>query len=87
MSTTIVFEFESNKACIFIQLSPDNLLEQTEDLEVVLSSDDPYVILTPDIATISILDTNGIFFGYITNSAVMMDFDACFQQCSCHHRF
>ena len=48
--------------CVLIPLLLDTLLEQTEAFEAVLTSDDPYVTLTPEIATISILDTNGIHF-------------------------
>ena len=56
----LMFDSESNIMCVVIPLSRDDLLEQAETFEAVLSSEDLYVILTPDVAAITILDTNGM---------------------------
>lgn len=41
-----------------IALSSDGVLEPTENLNVLLISEDDDVILSPDTATLSIVDSN-----------------------------
>ena len=60
VSLALTFDSESSRMCILIPLVPDNLLEPVEVFETVLTSDDPDVTLTPEVANISILDTNGM---------------------------
>ena len=61
LNAKVTFDFGSDRKCVSIQLVNDNILEQTEVLEVVLTTSDPYIILNPKVANVSILDTDGQF--------------------------
>ena len=67
-----MFDSDNDRMCVSIPLLSDNLLEQTEAFEAVLTSDDPDVTLTPEVAAISILDTNGMNFCRLLGSSFYM---------------
>ncbi len=60
VSSALMFDSEANRMCVLIPLISDNILEPIEMFEAVLTSDDPDVTLAPEVANISILDTNGM---------------------------
>ena len=60
ITAELIFNPERTRDCISINLVNDGLLETTEELEVSLTTDEEQVILNPDRAVVSILDTDGI---------------------------
>lgn len=58
VATQITFEAALRRSCVMIALSVDDILEPMEYLDVILLSGDHDVVLSPDIATLHILDTN-----------------------------
>lgn len=58
VSTQITFEASFIRRCVMIALLVDDILEPMEYLNVTLLSDDLYVILLPDVATLRILDVS-----------------------------
>ena len=59
INSELVFDSDNERQCISISLENDGVLENIEELQVSLTSDEEAVILEPDKAVISILDTDG----------------------------
>lgn len=58
-SKELTFNANQSKDCVNIMLSKDNILEQTEEFQVVLTSkDNQPVVLDTASVTVKILDTN-----------------------------
>ena len=58
-SVNLTFDSNQNKACVNIMLERDNILEQTEEFQVVLTStDDQPTLLDTTRAIVTIMDTN-----------------------------
>ena len=59
VNSEFVFDSDNERQCISISLENDGVLENIEELQVSLTSDEEAVILEPDNTVISILDTDG----------------------------
>ena len=59
IDSELVFGFDSERQCVSISLGDDGVLENTEELQISLSSEETAVILDPEKAVVSILDTDG----------------------------
>ena len=60
VTTELTFDSDRNRECVFIRLANDSLLEATEEFEVSLTTDEERVILNPERAVMTILDTDGM---------------------------
>ena len=60
VTTELTFDSDRSRECVSIRLANDNLLESTEEFEVSLSTDEEQVIVNPQKAVVSILDTDGM---------------------------
>ena len=65
VDSELVFGVDSGRQCVSISLESDGILEDTEELQVSLTSEETSVILDPDKAIVSILDTDGEMMFYI----------------------
>ena len=59
IDSELVFGFDSARQCVSISLDDDGVLEATEELQISLTSEETAVILDPERAVVSILDTDG----------------------------
>ena len=59
VDSELVFGFDSVRQCVSISLGNDGVLEDIEELQVSLASEETAVILDPEKAIISILDIDG----------------------------
>ena len=60
VTNELTFNSERSRECVSIRLVNDSLLEPTENFEISLTSDEEQVILNPERAVVSILDTDGM---------------------------
>ena len=60
VTTGLTFDLERSRECVSIMLTDDNLLEPTEEFEVSLTTEEEQVIVNPERAVVSILDTDGM---------------------------
>ena len=60
VTTELTFDSERGRECVSIRLANDSLLEPTEEFEASLTTDEEQVILNPERAVVSILDTDGM---------------------------
>ena len=60
VTSELTFNSLSNRGCISVTLQDDNLLENIEEIGVSLITEDEQVILTPDTAIITVIDTDGM---------------------------
>ena len=60
MSTELTFDSTTDRACVTIVIIDDDLLESTEEFQLLLRTDDDSVILDPVAAVVSISDTDGM---------------------------
>ena len=58
VATQISFEASFRRRCVKIALLVDDILEPIEYLNVTLLSDDVYIVLLPDVATLHVLDAS-----------------------------
>lgn len=56
----LTFDPDNSRACVSIGLVDDSLLELTEEFQVSLSTDEEQVIVSPERAVVSIIDTDGM---------------------------
>ena len=59
LSSELTFDSDQDRACVSIRLEDDDALENTEELQVSLTTEEEPVILNPDMAVVSILDIDG----------------------------
>ena len=59
LSTEVVYGPDIVRQCVQLALLEDDVLEIVETFQVQLTTDDVSVMLNPDVATVSILDSNG----------------------------
>ena len=64
-NSELVFSSDSGRHCVSISLESDGILEDTEEFQVSLASEETSVVLDPDKAIVSILDTDGKMVFYI----------------------
>ena len=60
VSFDLTFDSERDRGCALIRLQDDDMLENTEEFQLSLVTDEEPVILEPDRAVVSILDTDGM---------------------------
>ena len=54
-----MFGFDTERLCVSVSLGSDGILEDTEELQLSLASEEAAVILDPEKAVVTILDTDG----------------------------
>ena len=59
VNSELVFDSDNERQCISVSLENDGVLENIEELQVSLTSDDEDVVLDPVKAIVSVLDTDG----------------------------
>ena len=60
ITAELTFDPNNSRACVSIGLVDDSLLELTEEFQVSLSTDEEQVIVSPERAVVSIIDTDGM---------------------------
>ena len=60
ITTELTFDPDNSRACVSIGLVDDSLLELTEEFQVSLSTDEEQIIVSPERAVVSIIDTDGM---------------------------
>ena len=59
IDTELMFGFDIERQCVSISLVSDGVLEDTEEVQISLTSEETAVVLDPEKAVISILDNDG----------------------------
>ena len=60
VSSELTFDPMRSRACILVALQDDDLLESVEEIGVSLTTEEDQVTLSPDVAVIAIMDTDGM---------------------------
>ena len=60
ITAELTFDPDNSRGCVSIELVDDSLLEPTEEFQVSLTTDEEQVIVSPERAVVSILDTDGM---------------------------
>ena len=67
IDSELVFGFDTERLCVSVNLGSDGILEDTEELQLSLASEEAAVILDPEKAVITILDTDGKYYIFCVN--------------------
>ena len=59
VNSELTFESTRDRVCVTIVIEDDDLLENTEEFQLMLTTNEDQVILDPDAAFVSISDTDG----------------------------
>ena len=59
LSSKLTFESTRDRVCVTIVIEDDDLLENTEEFQLLLMTTEDQVILDPDAAVVSISNTDG----------------------------
>ena len=59
VNSELTFESTRDRVCVTIVIEDDDLLENTEEFQLMLTTNEDQVILDPDAAVVSISDTDG----------------------------
>ena len=59
INSELMFGLDTARLCVSVSLDSDGILEDTEELQLTLASQETAVILDPEKAVVSILDTDG----------------------------
>ena len=59
VNSELTFDSARNRVCVTIVIEDDDLLENTEEFQLMLTTNEDQVILDPDAAVVSISDTDG----------------------------
>ena len=76
---SLVFGKSTTTLVIPVQIEDDNILENPENFNAVLSSTDPAVVLDPDTATVTITDNDGEYFRTCTRYHSLRFYPAHYQ--------
>ena len=60
VNAKLTFNSTRSRACVTVVIEDDDLLENTEEFQLSLTSDEDQVILDPDSTVVSITDTDGM---------------------------
>ena len=56
----LVFNMTHTRLCKNVTIEDDNILERTEIFEILLSSDDPNVLIDSNTSSVTIIDNDGM---------------------------
>lgn len=56
----LVFNMTHTRLCKNVTIEDDNILERTESFEILLSSDDPDVLIDSNTSSVTIIDNDGM---------------------------
>ena len=56
----LVFNMTHTRLCKNVTIEDDNILERTESFEILLSSDDPNVLIDSNTSSVTIIDNDGM---------------------------
>ena len=59
VSSDVTYDSDTQRQCIVADILEDDFLENVELFQFLLTTDDVYATLSPNVANVSILDTNG----------------------------
>lgn len=60
VDTVLVFNMTHTRLCKNVTTEDDNILERTESFEILLSSDDPNVLIDSNTSSVTIIDNDGM---------------------------
>lgn len=62
MHTVLIFNVTHTRLCKNVTIEDDNFLESRENFEILLSSDDPSVLIDNNTSSVTIIDNDGNSF-------------------------
>lgn len=60
VDTVLVFNMTHTRLFKNVTIEDDNILERTESFEILLSSDDPNVLIDSNTSSVTIIDNDGM---------------------------
>lgn len=64
VNTELVFNVTHTRLCKNVTIEDDNILERAESFEILLSSDDPNVLIDSNTSSVTIIDNDGMSFNH-----------------------